>query len=132
MNVTELREGIGAALATISGLRVTDHVAGQVNPPAALVGLPRIEWDQTMARGSDLLFFDIRLFVSGSYNRTATDLLSAYLAGSGPRSVKQALESDITLDGACDSVRVLSAESGWVEHGGGQYLVADFELEVVG
>lgn len=132
MDITQVREGIGTALAGIDGLRVADHVAGQVNPPQALVGLPRVEFDNTAARGSDVAYVDVRVFVSGAYNRAASDLLSAYLDGSGARSVKAAVEDDPTLGGACDTVRVLSGEAGWADHGNSQYLVADFELEVVG
>lgn len=132
MDITAVREGVGTALATIVGLRVADHVAGQVNPPQALVGLPRVEFDNTAARGSDVVYLDVRVFVAGSYNRTASDALSGFLAGSGAQSIKAAVEADPTLSGSCDTVRVLSAEAGWADHGNAAYLIADFELEVVG
>lgn len=130
-SVSVLMDGLGDALSTITGLRVTDYVSGQVNPPAAAVGLPSVSFDSTMARGSDQYTFQIRVFVASAYNKTATLNLSKFMSGTGTSSIKAKLEADPTLGGVCDTLRVTNAESGWVEHAGSSYLVADFDVDVI-
>lgn len=56
--------------------------------------------------------------------------IAEYAAGSGPRSVKAAVEAHQYT--AADEVTVVSAEFDVVTYAGNDYLAAQFNLEIVG
>lgn len=130
-SVSGIRDGLKTRLATIIGLRAHDTAPGQVQPPAAIVTPGTIQFDSTMARGADDFTFVITLLVSAAVDRTAQDALDAYLAGSGAKSVKAAVEADVSLGGAAHFARVVGVNQyGLIEYGGVQYLGAEFLVQV--
>jgi hypothetical protein len=62
--------------------------------------------------------------------RAARKALAAYAAGSGPRSVKAAIEAHTYT--SCDTVRVTSADFTTATYAGTEYLAAIFHLDIVG
>ena len=132
LNVSTAMDGLGTRLATITGLRVFDFAPDSLSPPAAIVSLPEnIEWDLTMARGSDRCTIPVYVLVGKASDRAARDKLAGYLAGTGATSVKTAIESDETLGGAVDSVRVMRASSSVMTVAGQEFLAATFDVDVV-
>lgn len=130
-SVSAIRDGLKTRLQTISGLRVHDTAPSAISPPAAVIVPQTVDYDSTMARGSDAFAFDVFLLVSKAVDRVSQDKLDAYLAGSGVDSVKAAVEGDQSLGGVAHIARVAQARDyGAVEYGGISYLGAIFRVEV--
>jgi hypothetical protein len=104
--VTELRSGLAARLATITGLRTSATIPDQINPPVAIVSLDNIAYDEAFARGLDEYQFTVTVFVGRIAERTAQNALDAYLAPTGSGSVKTAIEGDRSLGGKAQTLRV--------------------------
>lgn len=134
MNISTVRDGMKARLATISGLRSYDTIPDSMSPPCAVVGMPTlIEFDKVYARACDRATFPVRLLVGKASDRAAQDRLDGYLAGSGALSVKAAFEADASLSGAVQTSRVLNVSGlGVYDVMGVPYLGADFTVEVYG
>lgn len=102
-------EGIGTRLETISGLRVDAFMANQINPPAALVGVPPIEqYRSAMQRGQFQLSPVVYIFVSATLDRIGQQLLASYADVTGDNSIPLAIEGDRTLGGVVDDCVVTS------------------------
>lgn len=130
--ISQIRSGIATRLATITGLNTHDIVPSTVNPPAAVVFGPEIDFDSTMARGSDDFRFHIILLVASASDRDAQELLDSYLAPGGATSVKAAVEgAGGDLGGVVDFVRVKEVrEYGPQEVNGMSYFGAAVLVEV--
>ena len=131
MSLLTLRQGIATNLATISGLRTSWFVPDNPSPPIAIVVPDRVDYDVSMARGSDTFTFQV-LVIAGRINeRSAQSTLDAYLDSTGSTSIKAAIESDKTLGGSAHSARV----TGWSGYGplaigDAQYLTVNFAVTV--
>ena len=131
MSLLTLRQGIATNLATISGLRTSWFVPDNPSPPIAIVVPDRVDYDVSMARGSDTFTFQV-LVIAGRINeRSAQSTLDAYLDSTGSASIKAAVESDKTLGGSAHSARV----TGWSGYGplaigDAQYLTVNFSVTV--
>jgi len=90
----------------------------------------RIEFDSTMARGSDEFSIPVFIIVGKVSERTAADRIGDFLSG-GENDVKAAIELDPTLDGVAQTVRVTEAEVVEVSWSSTNYLAALFTVEVV-
>lgn len=134
MRVTDVAEELAARLRRIPDLTVFAHPVASVVPPAAIVVWPdQITYDATYQRGMDTLTFPVVLVVGQtSDGRAAMDALSRYWDGSGPWSVKAALETGGPVDGVLDDVQVGAARAGEVSIGGVSLLAAEFTTEVAG
>lgn len=131
MLLSDVMDELGAALDGIVGLRVFPYWADRVTPPAAVVGWPEpLTYDSTMARGSDRATVPVMVLVGKVDARSARDALSQYADGSGPFSVKAALDGGTYT--ACDSVRVASCEFTVITVAGVEYLAATFQVEITG
>lgn len=125
-----IHDGLATALDTISGLRVMAGV-DKVSPPAATIGEVEIEFDLAMGRGLDEFTWKVRVYASRADERSGLSKLNGYLAGSGSLSVKAALESDRTLGGVCEMLRVERVDGyGVYEVAGVQYLGAEFTVRI--
>ena len=83
-------------------------------------------------RGLDQASVDVFVIVQRISERTGQEKLDAFLAGSGNGSIKTALESDRTLGGLVDTLRVITAESGTYTTGDTQYLSYRYNLTIWG
>lgn len=129
--LTELRAGIAHNLATITGLRTSDIVPDNVNPPVAIVEPTGINYDTTMGRGLDEFSFKVTVIVGRASERAAQHLIDAYCSSSGSTSIKSAIESDRTLGGKCNDLRVTALSSyGSVTISESPYLAAEFAVTV--
>ena len=131
--LTGIRQGIGTALESITSLTVKDYVPDSIEPPTAVVGVvENIVYDSTMARGSDTYTIPIFLYVSRVDAQDSQETLDGFLASSGSSSVKTQIESDITLGGVAQSVRVVEADNyGVYSINNIDYLGVEFTVEVI-
>jgi hypothetical protein len=134
--IGDIRNGLAANLATISGLRVSSWLPDNVNPPMAVIAPTTIKYDQTMganAHGVDEYTFTVQLFVNRDNTRTAQSLLDSYCAALGSSSVKAALETDRTLSGAALDLRVTDCQgvTPTVFEDGQVYLTATWSVFII-
>lgn len=131
--LSAIRDGLKANLQTIAGLRAHETIPDQVNTPAAVVGVPKVDYDVTMARGADKVTIPVRVYASRASERSGQDKLDEYLDSTGANSIKTAIESDPTLGAANAHVtRVVSAgEYGVYTIAGVEYLGVEFIVEVI-
>ena len=132
-SLTSIRNGIATNIGNISSLSVYGYVPDSIEPPTAIVGVVEsIDYDSTMARGSDTYNIPILLYVSRVDAQDSQETLDSYLASSGASSVKTKIESDITLGGVAQSVRVVEADNyGVYSINNIDYLGVEFTVEVI-
>ena len=125
--VSELRDGLKANLATISGLRTADTVPDNPSPPIAIVLPQSVSYDDTFQRGMNTYTFSVLVIVNRVSERTAQNSLDAYVSGTGSSSIKRAVEVDKTLNGKAFDVRVSELRNyGDITIGEINYLSAEF------
>ena len=128
-NISALRSGIAANLSTISGLRVSDTVPDQINPPQAIVSLSSVSFDKAMHKGLTLYTFTLTVLVARQSERSGQAKLDTYVQSSGASSIKLAIESDRTLGGAaydCTCPQVTSY--GVTTIGDVNYISGEFQI----
>lgn len=132
-SLSAIRDGIAARLATIDGLRVYDTVPGNVMVPAAVVAPAPgtfITYDETVDGAADLTL-TVTMLVSTAVDRVAQGNLDAYLASTGDRSVKAAIDGDIELGGTAHYASVTEARNyGLVPYNGVEYLGCELLVTV--
>jgi hypothetical protein len=130
-NISQIRTGLATNLATIPGLRVSAELPDSPNPPIAIVNLEGIEYDQAMMQGLTLYNFGISVIVGRAAEREMQRKLDTYLQISGSQSVKLAIESDRTLGGVIQDLRVTNSSSiGSIIINDQTYLAAEFTVTV--
>lgn len=120
-----------AKLRTIEGLTVPEWGVQRISPPTVLIALPeRIDYDNTYQRGRDVIpDLLVLVLVANPTRPEARRAVAAYANGSGPKSVKSALEAG-PYPGF--DVRVVWAEFDVVKYSDVDYLAAMFHLEISG
>lgn len=131
-NINGIRDALKNNLQTITNLRVYDTIPDIVTPPCAVVGQLDFTFDVDNMRGLDQASVDVYVIVQRISERTGQDKLDNFLAGSGSGSIKTALESDRTLGGLVDTLRVISAESGTYNSGDQSFLSYRYNLTIWG
>ena len=130
MSIAAFRQGIGANLATIRGLRVAVEIPDNPSPPIAIVALQDVTYDQAFAGGLTEYRFTVSVIVGRVAEREAQRRLDVYI-NTGDGGVKAAIESDKTLGGSAFDVRVESMSNvGEVSLGDASYLACDFVVTV--
>lgn len=133
MTIQTIRDGLKTRLQTITGLRASDTIPEQINPPIAVVSVGTIDYSQSFG-GSGLTAFNfvVTVFVSRPSTRTGQNLLDDYMEPSGSTSVKAALEAMPGLSGASQDVYVSGVNNvGSVTlEDSNTYLTADFAVLV--
>ncbi|MFI1195512.1 hypothetical protein ACH4T9_19955 [Micromonospora sp. NPDC020750] len=132
MNLGAVAEELRAALGVIEGLNVAEWGVKRVQSPAAVVSLPeRVDYDATYGRGSDQLTdMAVLVLIARPTDPATLREVATYADGSGPRSVKAAIEAHTYT--SCDSVTVVSAEFERVSYADIEYLAAMFRLDITG
>lgn len=129
MSLQDIREGLAANLSTIRGLRTSFFVPDNPSPPIVLITPQRVEYDSSFNRGVDEYTFEVRLLAARSSDRGGQRILDSYCAKSGATSIKAAIESDKTLGGVVDSVRVTDwSDYGSIQVGEVVYLTVAFNV----
>jgi len=134
--MTTLRAALTALRTTLTGvekLAVGIGLSGQVNPPYAVIGLPRIEnFRQAMAGSRMLIEPTITLLTSASFDEIGTLTMADYLAPSGSKSIYERIEKNRTLGGVVEDCQIvtfdpLNAE----EYGAIGYFGGTFTLRMM-
>jgi hypothetical protein len=131
-NINGVRDALKTNLQTISRLRIYDNIPDVVVPPCAVVGQLDFTFDIDNARGLDEASVDVYVIVQRLSERTGQDKLDDFLAGSGKGSIKTAIESDRTLGGLVNTLRVISADSGTYTSGEQSFLSYRYNLTIWG
>lgn len=122
-------------------LRLAPSLAGRtfayppasIKAPAAIVTYPEdYTFDATYGRGMDRMTGEVFVAVGRPHERQSRDLITKYVNGSGPESVKALLDGSNGAYTSCDSVRVKSVEFDVVQIGGVDYLAAVFSVDIAG
>ena len=127
----EIQVGIKRRLETIEGLRASATETERPNLPAAYPRL--VSWVySTVFEGQADWVFDVWVIVGIEPDLSrAQSMLNAYLAPSGRRSVKCAIEDDPSLGGCVAFARVVGGgDYGRVDLGGIACLGASVRVEV--
>lgn len=132
INISGVRDALGKNLQTITGMRVYDTIPDVVVPPCAIVGQLDFTFDIDNARGLDQASVDVYVIVQRISERAGQDKLDELLSGTGTKSIKTALESDRTLGGLVNTLRVLTAESGTYVSGDVTFLSYRYNLVIWG
>ena len=129
---SEVRDGLKTNLQDIDGLRIYDLVPDVIVPPCAIIGQLDFTFDLDNARGLDSANVDVMVVVQRFSERTGQDKLDLYLSGSGDYSIKAAIESDRTLGGVVDTLRVTAAQSGVYQAADVEYLSYRYQVTIYG
>ncbi len=116
--LADIREGLRVNLSSIPGANVSAYVRSNPQLPQIWV-LPHTdepaEYHRAMHDGGDEWPMLVQAFVGTVSDEVAQRNLDEFLASSGDRSVKAAIESDKTLGGAAEDV-VVQRCSGYREY----------------
>lgn len=131
--ILQIMEGIETRLKTIAGLRVTEYIADQINPPQAIIGVPDIpEYRTTFGRGRFGLEPEVTVLVSAALDRVGQRALAEFANVTGAKSIPAAIEADRTLGGVVEECFVLSFRVlGFEEVGAIGYYGGVFQLKTV-
>ena len=132
IKINQVRDALGKNLNTITGIRIYDTIPDVVVPPCAVVGQLDFTFDVNNARGLDQASVDVFVIVQRISERAGQDKLDELLAGTGSKSIKTALESDRTLGGLVNTLRVISAESGTYIAGDQTFLSYRYNVTIWG
>jgi hypothetical protein len=133
--LSQIRTGIAARLATVSGLEVHDNVPGSVNPPAVVITpAPGIflEYGTTLGNQTNDYTFTLTLFVQRGDEDSGQDALDAYADVSGAQSIPAALDADPTLGGVVHDCNLVDAQNyGRFTYNEVDYFGCTFTLRVM-
>lgn len=100
MILADVMDQVADRIDTIDGLVTHAFPADNVHPPAAVVTYPlEYELDATYQRGADRMSLPVVVLIGRADAQSSRDLVSAYVSGSGPRSLKAVLENDLPAGG---------------------------------
>jgi hypothetical protein len=117
----QIREGLAANLAALGrtvGLQVSAYMLSAPTPPWIDIFPEPVKYDLAFGRGLDEWQYAVRAFVGLNSDVGAQQKLDTMLEPAGANSVKQAVESDITLGGTVSSVHVTEASGSRLYTGG--------------
>lgn len=114
-NPEAIRAALGAALRARfdDGYQISDYLLSNPTGPGFEIDIDPegVLYDQAMGRGLDEWWFVVRGFKAQATDIGSQQTRDEWLASSGPLSVKEALEVDRTLGGACQACRVVEAKA---------------------
>jgi len=131
--IADIRTALATAMSAVTGLSTEAYVRDIADVPVAMVGGPDpLEYDKTFGRGHDDYTFPVMIFSSKVSDEESQENLDSYLDPYGSKSLKAAIESDPTLGGVVDDLRVTEArEYGPQDINGVLYLGAVLIVSVM-
>lgn len=145
MDMSAVREAIADAARTVTlpeglaQLTATGYVPDAVTVPCFFPADYTIDYDRAMNRGLDKVELTCQVLVGIADDRAAQRLLDGLLSGSGPASLKQAIEAargapgQPALGGAADDLHVTRLQGyRWYEHQGTTYLGGQLTINIIG
>lgn len=126
-----IHAGLAANLATVPGLRVADHLPEAVTPPMAVIQIQSVTYHRAMRGGLSEWQFVVSLISGRMGDRAAQRTLDGWMSYDGAQSARAAIESDPTLDGACQTLIVADMVSiRPLSIGDAAYLTCEFNVNV--
>jgi len=145
VQISPIRDAIADAARTVvlptgvAKLTATGYVPDAITEPHFFVGEVEVTYDRAMGRGLDQLDLTCRALVGRQDDRASQKILDALLSGSGPASLKAAIEAargapgQMALGGLADDMHVMRVQGyRWYEHQGTTYVGAELAIKVIG
>jgi len=127
MNIVTALNAIKTALDGVAGLRTFKFIPDSISPPAAVVDLDEIIYDNTKGRGTDRATFTVTVAVGKVVDRAAHDQVAGYMSGTGAATT--AIKA--ALDAIGPHVQVLRARKAIVMFASQEFLGATFDVDYV-
>jgi len=105
---SQVLTGLKNRLATISGLRTFSFQPATINPPIGFPVITQVRYHGAMGGGMVIYECTVYLIVGRYTDDRANADLDDYIAYSGAKSIRAALEGDQTLGGVAQNVVVAS------------------------
>ena len=109
VTVTQIRSGLAANLATVTGAQILSYQLANPTTPSIAIFPAGTQYNQAFNRGIDQWTFTVQAIVSIAVDQNGQQQLDAYLAPTGATSIRAAIESDRTLGGVALNLVVESA-----------------------
>ncbi|WP_282686327.1 MULTISPECIES: hypothetical protein [unclassified Streptomyces] len=145
MEASAIRNAIADAARTvvlpegIGKLTCTGYVPDAVVAPHFFAGEYTVDYDKAMRRSLDEVELTCRVLVGRADDKAGQRTLDALLAGSGPASLKQAIEAargapgEYALGGLAHDLHVMRMQGyRWYEHNGIDYVGAELIIKIIG
>lgn len=145
MQISEVRTAIATAARAVvlpTGVRKltsSGFTPDAITEPHFFVGEYTQDFDKAFARGMDELEFTCRVLVGRADDQASQKVLDSMLSGSGPATLKAAIEAarglpgQLALGGLADDLHVTRVQGyRWYEHAGTQYVGAELIIKVIG
>lgn len=120
-------------------LTCTGYVPDAVTEPHFFTGEVDVTYDRAMGRAMDELQIVCRVLVGRGDDIASQEVLDALLSGSGPASLKSAIEAargapgEYALGGLADDLQVMRVQAyRWYEHASSTYVGAELVIKVIG
>lgn len=104
--LSEIRIALAAALAPIFEGQVSAYMLANPTLPCAYVFPDETEFHEAFANGAETWGLTVQVLVGTISDQGSQELLDQYLASNGPKSIKEAIETDDTLGGIVASLIV--------------------------
>lgn len=129
-----IRQAIADNCESITGVQWSAYILSNPTPPTGMVGLFRVpDEDTTFQRGKQRYEVDVRVYVGTATDIGAQKQLDPFLMGSA--ALKPNLETDKTLGGLVDDLRVTDTRPAQFVEGGSRqggrmmYLGCEWTVE---
>lgn len=145
MQLSPIRYGIADAARTVvlpaglPKLTCDGYTPDSIVAPHFFAGEYSLDFDKAMGRALDEVELTCRVLVGRADDMSAQRTLDALLSGSGPASLKQAIEAargepgEYALGGLCDDFHITRIQGyRWYEHQGTQYVGAELIIRIIG
>lgn len=145
MQMSAVREAIADAARVvvlpegIAKLTCSGYTPDAVTAPHFFAGEYSVDFDKAMRRSLDEAELTCRVLVGLNDDRAAQRILDGLLSGSGPASLKQAIEAargapgEYALGGLAHDLHVKRVQGyRWYEHQGAQYIGAELIIRILG
>jgi len=127
----QIADGLETRLATITGLRVFDHIPDVFAVPCAFVAPQTVSYWNSFGGGDVQMTYIVTVVVGRASERSSQKSLYGYMAYSGGTSVREAIEDDRSLGGVAQTCIVQNADNiRMVSSGDADYLAVDFQVLV--
>lgn len=127
----QIADGLETRLATITGLRVYDHVPDVFAPPCSFILPGSIDYWGDFSGGNPEVEVVVTVVVGRTSDRAAQKSLYTYMSYSGSSSIRAAIEADRSLGGVCQTLLVERADNiRMLSQGDATYLAVDFTVRV--
>jgi hypothetical protein len=134
MDLLAVMNEMSTKLDAIDGLQVHTGPADSIVPPAAFVSFPEdIDYTLAYSQGKDMITINVLILVGRLVDWASNEEAIAYASGSGPRSVRQALDfTGQNMYESCTDVTVTRGSFTSVSVSGIDYLGVLFTTEIDG